>query len=158
AVPAPIDALLEVGSGYGFTRAAAERAGMRTAGVDVSGHAVSEAARRYGLRTFRGTLAEALATPESPVLRGVFGTVLYQFVLEHVSDPEGELVLAREALAPGGWLVLLVPSMEAAEIAAFGASYRSFRADHLHLFSRASLGAVLGRAGFGLRALESHCN
>jgi hypothetical protein len=48
--------------------------------------------------------------------------------------------------------------MEAAEVDVFGASYRSFRADHLHLFSRASLGALLGRAGFVLRALDSHCN
>jgi hypothetical protein len=151
--------LLEVGSGYGFTRAAGERAGLRTAGVDVSAHTVSEAARRYGLRTFHGTLAEALASPQSGVERGAYDAVLYQFVLEHVADPVGELALAREALAPdGGWLVLLIPSMEAAEITAFGASYRSFRADHLHLFSRASLVAVLDRAGFELRALESHCN
>jgi len=154
----PVGTLLEIGSGFGYTRVAAERAGLRTAGVDVSAHAVREAARRHGLHTFHGTLAEALSSPGSGVGRGAFDAVLYQFVLEHVVDPVGELALAREALAPQGRLVLLVPSMEATEIAAFGASYRSFRADHLHLFSRASLAAVLARAGFAVRELDSHCN
>jgi SAM-dependent methyltransferase len=154
----PIAALLEVGSAYGFARAAAERAGVRTAGVDVSAHAVAEAARNYGLETFCGTLADALASSRSGIARGTFDAVLYQFVLEHVADPVGELARAREALVADGWLVLLVPSMEAAEIDAFGASYRSFRGDHLHLFSRVSLATALERAGFALREVESHCN
>ena len=119
---------------------------------------MSEAARRYGLETHHGTLGEALASPASGIAAGTFDVALYQFVLEHVVDPVAELALAREALAPGGWLVLLIPSMDAAEIDAFGASYRSFRADHLHLFSRASLAAALGRAGFALRDADSHCN
>jgi SAM-dependent methyltransferase len=150
--------LLEVGSGFGYTRAAAERAGVRTAGVDVNAHAVVEATRRFGLDTFHGTLAEALASPASDIAPGTFDAVLYQFVLEHVVDPAAELIHARDALAPDGWLALLVPNMDAAEIDAFGASYRSFRGDHLHLFSRASLAALFARAGFALRALDSHCN
>jgi SAM-dependent methyltransferase len=151
-------ALLEVGSGFGYTRAAAARAGWRTAGVDLNPHAVAEAARRYGLATFQGTLAGALAAPTSGVARGAFDVVLYQFVLEHVTDPAAELALAREALAPGGRVALLVPSAEAAEIDAFGAAYRSFRADHLHLFTRASLSVLCDRAGFAAPAVESGCN
>jgi SAM-dependent methyltransferase len=158
ALPAPPATLLEVGSGFGYTRAGAERAGLRTAGVDVNGHACGEARRRYGLDTFHGTLAEALASPASGLADGGWDAVLYQFVLEHVIDPGGELALARRALRPGGWLVLTLPSMEAAEIEAFGASYRSFRADHLHLFSRASLAAILDRAGFSAHVVESFCN
>jgi SAM-dependent methyltransferase len=154
----PPVSLLEIGSGFGYTRAGAERAGLRTAGVDLNAHACAEARRRYGLDTFPGTLAEALASPASGIAAGAWDAVLYQFVLEHVIDPVGELARARQALRPGGWLVLLLPSMEAAEIEAFGASYRSFRADHLHLFSRASLAAVLERAGFAPHLTESFCN
>jgi SAM-dependent methyltransferase len=154
----PPATLLEVGSGFGYTRAGAERAGLRTAGVDLNPHARDRAKQRYGFDTFVGTLAEALASPESQVPPGAWDAVLYQFVLEHVPDPVSELTTACRALRPGGWLALLVPSMEAAEIEAFGASYRSFRADHLHLFSRASIGAVLQRAGFVLQLAESFCN
>jgi SAM-dependent methyltransferase len=148
--------LLEVGSGFGYTRAAAERAGVRTAGVDVNPHAGAEAERRYGLATFHGTLEEALAAPA--IAPGGFDAVLYQFVLEHVADPARELAAARRVLRPGGQLALLVPSMDAAEIDVFGASYRSFRGDHRQLFTRASLVATLARVGLHLAVCESHCN
>jgi SAM-dependent methyltransferase len=163
--PPEIRTLLEVGSGYGYTRVAAERAGIRTGGVDLNGEACREAAGRYGLRTFQGTLAEALASdpPVSPHVDpgfdpGAWDAVLYQFVLEHVVDPARELTVARQALRAEGWLVLSVPSMDAAEIEVFGAAYRSFRGDHLHLFTRASLGAILAAAGFRLHLVESGCN
>ncbi len=162
ALPPPeIRTLLEVGSGYGYTRVAAERAGIRTGGVDLNGEACREADGRYGLKTFHGTLAEALGSdpPISPHLdRGAWDAVLYQFVLEHVVDPARELTVARQALRPAGWLVLSVPNMDAAEIEVFGAAYRSFRGDHLHLFTRASLAAVLAEAGFVLHLVESGCN
>jgi SAM-dependent methyltransferase len=162
ALPPPeIRTLLEVGSGYGYSRVAAERAGIRTGGVDLNGEACREAAGRYGLRTFQGTLAETLASdpPVSPHLDpGTWDAVLYQFVLEHVVDPAHELTVARQALRPEGWLILSVPNMEAAEIDVFGAAYRSFRGDHLHLFTRASLGAMLAEAGFALHLVESGCN
>lgn len=153
-----LSTLLEVGSGFGYTRAAAERVGVRTAGVDVNARAGGEARARYGLGTFNGTLGEALRSPASGVTKGAWDAVLYQFVLEHVVDPVRELGEAREALGPGGRLVLFVPSMDAAEVSVFGASYRSFRADHLHLFSRASLERVLGAAGFRPTTCDSQCN
>jgi SAM-dependent methyltransferase len=163
ALPLPeIRTLLEVGSGYGYTRVAAERAGVRTGGVDLNAEACREAAARYGLQTFQGTLADALAEPPAAVpprlARGTWDAVLYQFVLEHVVDPVRELTVAREALRPGGWLVLAVPNMDAAEIEVFGPAYRSFRGDHLHLFTRASLEAMLAEAGFRLHLCESGCN
>jgi SAM-dependent methyltransferase len=150
--------LLEVGSGYGFTRAAADRAGLTSAGVDLNGQACAEAQRRYGLSTFRGTLEDALATPASGIVAGSWDLILYQFVLEHVVDPIRELDNARLALRAGGWLALLLPSMDAIEIDVFGSSYRSFRADHLLLPSRASLQLLLARAGFQVEVLESTCN
>jgi SAM-dependent methyltransferase len=159
ALPAPeIRTLLEVGSGFGYTRVAAERAGIRTGGVDLNGEACRQAAGRYGLKTFQGTLAEALASDPPQMDRGSWDAVLYQFVLEHVVDPGRELTVARQALRPEGWLALSVPSMEAAEIEVFGPAYRSFRGDHLHLFTRASLGAMLAAAGFQLHLCESGCN
>lgn len=146
--------LLEVGSGFGFTRQAARRLGIQTEGVDPNPHAVAEALRLHGLPTHLGTLAQALARD----LTGPFDVALYQFVLEHLPDPVEELALVRTTLARGGKLALLVPSMEAAEIDVFGASYRSFRPDHLHLFTRRSIALALERAGFRPMVIESGCN
>jgi hypothetical protein len=97
-----IDSLLEVGSGFGFTRIAAERLGLRTAGVDLNRAACAEAARRYGLTTFHGELAEALASAPASIGRAEWDAVLYQFVLEHVVDPAAELLHAHSALSARG--------------------------------------------------------
>lgn len=147
--------LLEVGSGFGFTRRGAERAGLRTDGVDLNPAAAAGARRLYGMTTFVGTLADALAAGAFP--EGAYDVVVYDFVLEHLADPAGELVLASRLLSPSGSLVIRVPGIEAVELEPFGALYRSFRSDHLHLFSRASLQLTLDGAGLALAAYDTGC-
>ncbi len=148
--------LLEIGSGFGFTRAAAEQLGMVTAGVDVNPFAARMAAAIYGQTTFTGTLADASAATAIEPLH--WDAVLYLFVLEHLPTPQEELFRAAQMLAPGGVLALVVPNMQALEREIFGASYRSFRHDHLWLFSVPSLQLLLERAGLTLIAAASECN
>jgi SAM-dependent methyltransferase len=148
--------LLEVGSGYGYTRKSAEARGMQTTGVDINPHASGHAKQLYGMDTHTGDLASALAC--GAVQPGQHDLVLYQFVLEHVRDPCAELAMAGTALAPGGVIALVVPSAEAAEIEVFGAAYRSIRGDHLHLFTRRSIEAVLARVGLAVTAFTTECN
>jgi 2-polyprenyl-3-methyl-5-hydroxy-6-metoxy-1,4-benzoquinol methylase len=149
-------ALLEVGSGFGFTRRAAERRGYRTGGVDANPYAAQAASERYGLSTVTGTLASALERRE--VKKHAWDVVLYQFVLEHVSDPGLELSHAAEALVPGGHLLIVVPNMATFELGVFGAAYRSLRADHLHLFSPASARTLLRAAGLSEVVHKTSCN
>ncbi len=148
--------LLEVGCGYGFTLAAAKERGHAVHGVDVNAHAARRAGELFGVPALAGTLAQALSS--GAVTRGAWDVVLYQFVLEHLAGPVAELELAAAALAPGGAVVLLLPSADAAEAEVFGARYRSLRADHLHLFSRRSVDAALRRAGLRAVACESTCS
>lgn len=148
--------VVEVGSGFGFTRAAAHSLGFSTLGVDLNPFAAATARELYGMETFVGTLGDALATGMVP--RGESGLVLYNFVLEHVADPDTELGHAASALGPDGTLVLVIPSMDASEVEVFGGSYRSFRTDHLHVFSRRSVSRFLERAGFEVRSITTTCN
>ena len=148
--------LLEVGSGFGYTRAAAERRGWRTSGVDLNPHAAAAARDLYGFETRVGTLADALSSGLIP--RGQSQVVLYQFVLEHILDPIAELKHAAEAVLPGGFLFLLVPAMGALERIVFGASYRSLRPDHLHLFSWASLDRCFAASGWRRVQSGSECS
>ena len=152
----PPGTLLEVGSGFGFTRRAAAERGFSTTGVDVNPHAAAAARALYGMDTFRGTLAEALAS--RAITSGTFDLVLYQFVLEHLPDPVDELIRAANALSTNGVIALLLPSADAYELEVFGGAYRSLRHDHLHLFSRASIAHALDAAGLDLVALTSTCN
>jgi 2-polyprenyl-3-methyl-5-hydroxy-6-metoxy-1,4-benzoquinol methylase len=147
--------MLEVGSGYGFTRAAAAALGSEASGIDLNPAAAEAASRLYGMHTFVGTLASVLDA--GAIGRGEWDTVLYDFVLEHLADPQAELQRAAELLKPAGVLALTLPSMTAAEVEVFGGAYRSFRSDHRHIFSRRSLERMLDRAGLRLVALDSGC-
>lgn len=155
-LPEPPRTFLEVGSGFGYTRRAAEELGLDTLGVDLNPCAAAAATRLYGMRTVTNTLAGALH--EGTVEPARRDLLLYNFVLEHVADPAAELRDAAAALRPNGALLLVVPSMEAREIDVFGACYRSFRSDHLHLFSRRSLGLLLAGAGFECDVYETSCS
>ena len=154
--PRPITSMLEVGSGYGYSRAAAERRGWHTLGVDLNPHAAAASRDRYGMDTLVGTLEQALALRS--VAQHSWDLILYQFVLEHVADPIAELRHAAEAVAPTGQIVLTVPSMQAAERVVFGASYRSLRPDHLHLFSWKSLDICMAKAGLHRVLSRSECS
>jgi len=148
--------VLEVGSGFGFTLGAAMARGWRTAAVDINPAAARGARALYGIETVTATLGEALDA--GTIERGAWDVVLYQFVLEHLAEPEVELRHAAEVIAPGGHLAVVVPNMSTFELDVFGASYRSLRADHRHLFSLASLRSYLASQGFGDVAHRTTCS
>lgn len=148
--------MLEVGSGFGFTRAAAESIGIQTTGIDLNPNAVKAAEKLYSQQTFTGTLGQAI-TQEKVELCS-YDIVLYQFVLEHVENANEELKLAARMLAPAGVLVITVPNMRSYERQIFGASYRSFRSDHFWLFSPASITIFLANAGLHPINMKSECN
>jgi len=152
----PLQTLLEIGSGFGFTRAAGEQLGLATSGVDLNPYAKQIAQVIYGFDTFSGTLTEALDT--KAISAGSADVILYQFVLEHLENPEDELRISSRVLSRHGVLALVVPNMQSVEREIFGASYRSFRRDHLWLFSPGSLNILLERAGLRMIAMESECN
>jgi hypothetical protein len=148
--------LLEVGSGFGFTRRAAEALGCSTLGVDVNPAAAIGAQALYAYRTITSTLPAAVAAGD--VNGGNWDMLLYQFVLEHIADVRSELRAAADCLSAEGVLALLIPSFGAAELDVFGASYRSLRADHLHLFSWRSLDLLLDSVGLRRIAWKTDCS
>ena len=155
-LPSPARSLLEVGSGFGFTRRAAMTRGFRTGGVDLNPFAASAAKELYGFETTTGTLRSALDS--GAVSRHSWDIVLYQFVLEHIPDPATELRCAAEAVAPGGYVVFVSPSMSTFELDVFGAAYRSLRADHFHLFSLTSARAYANAAQLAEVAHKTTCS
>jgi 2-polyprenyl-3-methyl-5-hydroxy-6-metoxy-1,4-benzoquinol methylase len=135
---------------------AAAARGWRVLGVDVNPAAARGAKQLYGVSTMTDTLQGAL--DRGTVQRGAWDIVLYQFVLEHLPHPEVELHHAAEALAPGGSLAVVVPNMATFERDVFGASYRSLRADHLHLFSMPSARHYLAAERLVEVAHETTCS
>jgi len=95
--------MLDVGCGSGSLLERFAERGWETYGVDPSNSAVAAAARR-GARVHQGTLRDQ---PWEP---GSFQLVTFEHSLEHIGDPIDALRRARELLAPGGLLLVIVPN------------------------------------------------
>jgi SAM-dependent methyltransferase len=135
---------LDVGCGRGDLAAALLARGWRVAGVEPSERAAA-IARRRGIEVLGDTLATAALDDES------YDVVVFRHSLEHLPDPVGDLGRVREALRPGGRVVISVPNFGSWQRRRFGADW--FHLDlprHRTHFTAASLGCALRRAGLSV--------
>ncbi len=77
-----------------------------------------------------------------------FDLVVSAKVLEHVADPSGMIFSMAEDIAPDGLMFLEVPDIM--DIYTLSPSHERFWIPHVWYFSRATLGALLARAGLGV--------
>jgi SAM-dependent methyltransferase len=137
---------LDVGCGRGDLAGALLARGWRVAGVEPSGRAAAIAARR-GVEMVGATLATAAL----PVSR--YDVVVFRHSLEHLPEPVEDLRRTREALRPGGHVVISAPNFASWQRRRFAANW--FHLDlprHRVHFTPASLALALRRAGFAVEA------
>ena len=120
---------------------------MRDRGWDVQGVELCRESAEHGMRLRKldihiGTLEEA-GFPDSH-----FPVVHFSHLIEHVPDPRAFLTEVRRILVPGGYLVVVTPNIAGLQAWLFRERWRSAIADHLTLFSRATLYRMLGACGF----------
>jgi SAM-dependent methyltransferase len=140
--PPPGD-LLEIGAAAGLFMKAAQRAGWRVKGVEPMAPAVAFARDRLGLDVVQATLEEAGLKP------GSFDAIVMLDTIEHVPNPVDVLTRVRVLLRQRGLLVLTTPNWEALSRHALGEQWAVISAaEHLYLFSEATLTATLKKAGF----------
>lgn len=139
--PGPAGKILDVGCGSGAFLLA-----LRTAGWDVRGvepdNGAAGCARAAGLDVLTGDLTETPVDHDHDLVR-------FWHSLEHVRDPLTQLQAAREALRPGGRLLIGVPNY--ASLLSLACRNRSFYLDvprHLWHFEKHTLRALVERAGF----------
>lgn len=80
-------------------------------------------------------------------------------VLEHIPDPIAVLCELSEKLSPSGMIYAEVPSVNDALVTLFDVeAFHSFNffKDHLHYFSRHSLGLAITKAGLGAAEISGH--
>jgi len=140
--------LLDVGCHIGVFLEIAQAHGWEAWGVEPSRWAV-EIARARGLRVVEGTLREA-AFPA-----GWFAVVTMWDVIEHLSDPLGELREIHRVLQPGGWLVIHTMDIESPFARLLGARWPWLMEMHLYYFSRRTLRRMLERAGFQVQRIAT---
>ena len=128
---------LEVGCGQGDVSAHLAVRGFAGRAIDFSPAAVAQARTR--LAAFPAVTVEQMALED---VTGTYRTLIAWDVLEHIEDDAAALAHFARLLAPGGHLVLAVPS-----------NPREWRWDddfygHFRRYTREELGAKLERAGF----------
>ena len=78
--------------------------GYEVHGVEPNTGAFEKAHNKLGKTIFKGTMKEYLKSPHT------FDCIIYNHVLEHISDVNAELKLIRKALKPGGIFIAGVPN------------------------------------------------
>ena len=83
---------------------------------------------RDGVRFIKATLAEVSET---------FDVIMYHHALEHVTDLDAELTVARTRLAQGGFLVIRLPTLPNTAFEAYRNHWVQIDAPrHIHIPSR----------------------
>jgi SAM-dependent methyltransferase len=135
--------VLDVGCSTGLFLHEMALGGWAAQGVELTPSAVCYARERFGLTVFEGMLEDA------PLTAGSFDAVTYWDVLEHVYSPMATLARTAELLRPGGIVAINVPNWDAFDRRLFGRHWQGYDPPrHLYVFNRATLGALLDRAGF----------
>jgi SAM-dependent methyltransferase len=87
-----------------------------------------------------------------------FSLVIANQTLEHVDDPFGLLVAARQLLKPGGALMIVSHNYRHWLMRMMGARSPIIDIEHLQVFSPTSLTYALKRAGFAVPEIRSFAN
>lgn len=142
--------LLEVGCATGEFLAAARAGGWDVAGIEPSPAFRDDATARHGLSLSARPFGPGQVEPGS--LEGL--ALLHVF--EHLPDPGTFLGATREALAPGGFVFLIVPNLESTTDRPYGeGAMHLAKRDHLFHYTPRTLERMLTAHGFTTLAVES---
>jgi SAM-dependent methyltransferase len=136
--------LLDYGAWVGFLGSEAAARGWEAAGVEPSRWA-GDRARSRGVE---------IVEPQD-LEEGAFSAIALGDVIEHLPDPGAELDRFARLLAPGGVIWIATPDAGSRVARALGPRWWSVIPTHVHLFTRASLRALLERHGFELLAMRT---
>jgi len=134
---------LDVGCGLGFLLDVAFDEGFRVSGVEFSLPAIEYIHSKYTFPVQYGLLGEVYFS-------GTFSVISMFDVVEHVTDPVGDLKKLRGVIAPGGYLLIQTMDSRSFMSRLLGKKLEDFRRtrEHLYFFSRKSLTAVLEHCGW----------
>lgn len=134
--------IVDIGCATGMLIASMKERGWIEKGVEVCGPAVEYARTKRGVDIFEGILEEA------GIAGSTIDVVHCSHLIEHLNDPLGFVLEAKRILKPGGYFIVTTPNVMGFQARLFRTGWRSMIADHLYLFSKATLIALVQKAGF----------
>jgi SAM-dependent methyltransferase len=142
--------VLEVGCGAGGILGWFRERGYRVLGVDLGAEYVAFGREGHGLPLFEGDAETGIALLAADGTRP--DLVIYEQVLEHVTDPLAELRRVRQCLPAHGHLFVGVPGLRNIARHYDSDVLRYLQLPHLSHFDLTSLQAVALEAGLALRS------
>jgi 2-polyprenyl-3-methyl-5-hydroxy-6-metoxy-1,4-benzoquinol methylase len=141
--------VLDAGCATGLFMGVARDAGWDVEGLDISEFALSRA-RERGFQVRHGTL------PDPSLPANAYDAITLWDVIEHVPDPAAVVRECQRLLKPGGVLAMSTPDAGSVPARMLRGKWLGFRSidEHLYFFSRATMTAMLSRAG--LRVVRYH--
>lgn len=135
--------LLDVGASNGGMVRAARESGFEAVGVEPSSDICALAREANGATMICGDIRTLKLKAAS------YDIVTLHDVLEHVFDPVGTLRACRHVLAPGGLLVVEMPSGDSVQALAEGVDWAVYSPlEHVNIFSEANAARIVREAGF----------
>ena len=133
---------LDIGCATGFLLHHVREKGWDARGVEICTPSVEYARKIFGLDIFNGTLHEAGFNDR------MFDVVHFSHVIEHVPDPRRMLLEVRRVLKDDGHIIVTTPNVSGWHARIAGGKWRSAIPDHVYLFSKRTLMALLRLTGF----------
>jgi 2-polyprenyl-3-methyl-5-hydroxy-6-metoxy-1,4-benzoquinol methylase len=140
--------LLDIGAATGYFLELASRDNWQGMGIEISEYAAQKA-RNKGLKVLCGTLGDV------DLLNNKFNAITMWDVLEHLSDPNGDIAIIAGALKRGSILAINTPDSDSAWARIFGQHWHLLiPPEHLFLFGIKSLEILLNKNNFEILEIK----
>jgi 2-polyprenyl-3-methyl-5-hydroxy-6-metoxy-1,4-benzoquinol methylase len=133
---------LDIGCATGLLLSHMRKKGWNTKGVEICRESAEYGIKRFDLDISIGTIEEA-HLPDSH-----FDVVHFSHLIEHVPDPKALLIEVKRILKPGGHMVLTTPNVDGFQARVSRDKWRSAIPDHVYLFAKKTMRALLERVQF----------
>jgi glycosyltransferase involved in cell wall biosynthesis/2-polyprenyl-3-methyl-5-hydroxy-6-metoxy-1,4-benzoquinol methylase len=144
--------LLDVGSYCGVFLKVANEKGYDVRGLEPSGWAARFAREHFNLEVINGTLSDIQSRADR------YDIITAWDVLEHFTDPMGELRLIHEKLNPGGKFVFSTLNIANRFPSLLGERWPWLMDMHLYYFNESLIGEMLRLADFKLLRVKKYCH
>lgn len=136
--------ILDFGCGTGEFAHVMKNSGWQVTGIEPAGKAAEFARKDYGL-----DVEESLSGLDAGAS---FDVITAWHVLEHVHGLNGTLQSIKDALKPGGVLLMALPNFTALDAGHYGPCWAGYDVPrHLHHFSPKAVSRLAGLHGFTLK-------
>ena len=134
--------LLDVGANTGVFLSTVQALVGSAKGIEASTEAATAAREKFGLDVKAGLIAEADLEDDAFDIMTMFD------VIEHLTDPSGDLAFLHRKIAPGGILFITTHDIETWFAKISGCQYPMLMYQHFFHFSPRTLSMMLENAGF----------